>query len=506
MESNRDPAGPGPGSLATGLVRPAAEPSAGEPIPRHAAIEVHSIDHVPRCERHGKAWHQGPFWFTGNFVIGTLVVGFIGPAQGLGLGWAILASVLGVLFGTAFMAFHANQGPTMGLPQMIQSRAQFGTRGAVIPLCAVLFVYLGFSVFGLILATQAIGMVLPGGKALWYPLLMAIAALIAIVGYDLLHVLLRWLTFLVVPIFAIVTVVALITLDPHPVAGAGGFSASLFLVQFGVAAGYQIGYAVYVSDYTRYLPEDTSARAVIGWTYLGSALSAVWLMALGALIASSFEIPDAAPNLEAIGDRVFDGFGTFVVVGSIVPSVVALIGVNLYGSMLAGVSIVEGFRPVRPTVRLRVAGIVLAAAVVCAVAQAIPADYLTSLNSFVAMLIYLLVPWSAVNLVDYYFVRRGHYAITEIFDPNGIYGRWSWRGLASYAVGFAAMVPFMSTSFFTGPAVDALDGADVAFAVGLLVTGGAYALLTRGFDVAHEAPAIAASERLLDGGEDPGPT
>jgi hypothetical protein len=39
------------------------------------------------------------------------------------------------------MAFHANQGPRMGLPQMIQSRAQFGTRGVIFPFAATVFVY-----------------------------------------------------------------------------------------------------------------------------------------------------------------------------------------------------------------------------------------------------------------------------------------------------------------------------------------------------------------------------
>ena len=43
----------------------------------------------------------------------------------------------------------------------------------------------------------------------------------------------------------------------------------------------------------------------------------------------------------------------------------------------------------------------------------------------------------AINLVDFFIVRRGHYSIREIFNPDGIYGRWSWRGLSAYAIGFA---------------------------------------------------------------------
>ncbi|MBE8594064.1 cytosine permease, partial [Pseudomonas sp. MAFF 301449] len=52
--------------------RSAAPPS------RTLKIETRSIDYVPRNERHGKVWHQAPFWFTGNFVLTTMVTGFTG--------------------------------------------------------------------------------------------------------------------------------------------------------------------------------------------------------------------------------------------------------------------------------------------------------------------------------------------------------------------------------------------------------------------------------------------
>ena len=88
--------------------------------PARGIVESRSIDYIPRTERHGKVWHQGPFWFTSNFVLLTLAVGFTGPLAGLGLGWSALAIVAGAGIATFFMAFHANQGPGMGLPQMIQ--------------------------------------------------------------------------------------------------------------------------------------------------------------------------------------------------------------------------------------------------------------------------------------------------------------------------------------------------------------------------------------------------
>ncbi|MGB4137209.1 MAG: cytosine permease [Microbacterium sp.] len=466
-------------------------------LTRSGAIELRSIDYIPRRERHGKAWHQAPFWFTGEFVITAAVIGFVGPLGGLSFGWSTIAVVLGVLFGTFFMAFHANQGPTMGLPQMIQSRAQFGSRGVVVPLLIVVAMYIGLSVFGIILAAQSLQLVLPGGPWVWYPVVIAVSVALAIFGYDLLHFVLRWLTLLVVPIFVIITVIAAVNLEPG--AGApGGFEGNAFLAQFAVAAGYQIGYAVYVSDYSRYLPADTPARKTILWTYLGAALGSIWLMVLGALMASALPAPDAVGSMQEVGDMWFPGFGTFAVIATIVPSAIAIMGVNVYGAMLSALTGIEGFRKFTPNRAWRIGGIVVCAAIALAIAGIMPDDFVGSFSGFITLLLYALVPWTAVNLVDYYIVRRGHYAILEIVNPTGLYGRWGWRGLLSYGAGIAAMIPFMVTPFFTGPVAEALHGADIAFIVGLLVSGVLYSLLMRGYDPAAERTAIEHSERILE--------
>jgi NCS1 family nucleobase:cation symporter-1 len=281
--------------------------------PERGLIEVRSIDYVPRAERHGKVWHQGPFWFAGNFVLVTMVTGFIGVSLGLSLGWTLLAIVLGVGFGTFFMAFHANQGPRMGLPQMIQSRAQFGSRGAVLPFAATVFVYVGFIVFDLVLATQALQLVLPGGPWFWYPALALVSIAIAVVGHDLLHVVQRWLTYVLIAFFGVFTVWAIVHLGDAPQPVETGWTLTGFLTMFSVAAGYQISYSVYVSDYSRYLPAGTPAGKVIGWTYLGAGGSAIWLMGLGAMLADRLEAPDAIGSLVAVGNELFPYFGTALV-------------------------------------------------------------------------------------------------------------------------------------------------------------------------------------------------
>ena len=109
-------------------------------------IEEHSIDYIPESERHGKPWQQLPFWFGNGCSLTSAGIGFIGPSLGLNLTWSVTATVTGMAFGTVFMALHANQGPRLGLPQMIQSRAQFGSRGVVLPLVLAVFIYVSFIV------------------------------------------------------------------------------------------------------------------------------------------------------------------------------------------------------------------------------------------------------------------------------------------------------------------------------------------------------------------------
>jgi nucleobase:cation symporter-1, NCS1 family len=166
---------------------------------------------------------------------------------------------------------------------------------------------------------------------------------------------------------------------------------------------------------------------------------------------------------------------------------VSVTALNMYGGSLTLISAIDSFRRVRPTLAVRLVTIGLTAVLSLIGALSATSDFLQNFNNFLLLVLYLFIPWTAVNLMDYYVVRRGHYAIAEIFDPRGIYGRWGWHGIIAYLVGFAAMVPFFSvTGLYVGPAAKALDGADVSLFVGLPVSALLYWLLTRSIDVAAE--------------------
>jgi purine-cytosine permease-like protein len=151
-----------------------------------------------------------------------------------------------------------------------------------------------------------------------------------------------------------------------------------------------------------------------------------------------------------------------------------------------------------PSARLRVITIILLAVVWAGLTFAISVNSIALLFAVLTMMLYLLAPWTSINLIDYFFVRRGRYAITQFFVPHGIYGAWGVRGLTAYMVGFVAALPFfVLPDVYMGPAARALGGVDLGWLVGLVVSGALYLWLSHSFDPASEAGAISDSERLL---------
>ncbi|MBK3562869.1 cytosine permease [Streptomyces sp. MBT62] len=456
--------------------------------PRVSGLEIRSIDYVPLDERHGKLWHLGPLWFMSNAQIATLAVGLISITEGGNLIWSLIAIVAGTLLGTFFMAFHSAQGPQLGLPQMIQSRPQFGYVGALLVWLFAYVQYAGFNVFNTILAGEALHTTVHGNTKMWVAVVTVIGFVIALVGYDVIHKAEQFLTYSFLVVFGIFTVGVLATL--HYPAGSfdlGGFSWTPFLAQFGVVAGYQISWAIYVSDYSRYLPPDVTVRKTFYWTYFGSALGGVWLMTLGALLAAwAGKDFDTIRSINAAGDKVFSGFGAIVLLFATL-GLISVTALNMYGGSLTLISAIDSLKKVQPTVSVRALTIGLTAALSLIGAFAATSDFLTNFNNFLLLVLYLFIPWTAVNLMDYYVVRRGHYAIAEIFNPHGIYGRWGWHGIISYLVGFGVMVPFFSVgTLYVGPIAHAMDGADLSLFVGLPVAGLLYWWLSRSIDVEAE--------------------
>ncbi len=463
-----------------------------------ATIEAHSIDFVPAHERHGTLAAQARFWFLGNFNFATIPIGFIGPSMGLSFWWTVLAEATGILAGTVFQAFHASQGAELGLPQMVQSRAQFGYRGVIVPLFASFFTFVGFNIVNTILIAQGL-FAITG----WNQNFMALAACclggaLAIWGYDWLHRVFTLMFWASVPLFAILTagVAAGIVLSPPP--APGGYNAVGFFTQLAAGASYNITYAVFVSDYTRYLPGRTGRARIIATVFASSSLSAIWLIGLGAWLAVHFGATDALSDIVLAGRGIFPQLGTLLAVVSIA-ALVAVIGMNSYSAMLTVLTAIDALHPIQPSRLSRIITIVSVICLSAAAAIGFGGNVIATLNNYFVIMLYLLVPWTAVNLTDYFFVRKGRYAILDLLKVNGCYGAWNSKGLLAYFVGFAASLPFcVMPGLFTGPAAEALGGVDIGWFVGLIVTVSIYVWLTWDHDATAETTAIAASLYLLE--------
>ncbi|TSB17879.1 cytosine permease [Streptomyces sp. NBC_01525] len=443
-------------------------------------VERRSIDVVPDEERHGSAFSQFTLWLGANLQITAVITGALAVVFGASPFWALAGLLVGNLLGGAVMALHSAQGPRLGLPQMITSRAQFGVRGAVIPLALVIVMYIGFFASGTVLAGQAVGELTHLGDTTGIILFALVTGVATTVGYRLIHTLGR--------IAGLVCAVAFVYLGArllqHADLGAllhpHGFGLPVFLLAVSLSASWQLAFGPYVADYSRYLPRHTSTRATFWWTLSGSVLGAQWSMTFGALAA-------AAAPAAFVGHEVtyIVGLGGTGLIASLLYFVIALgkltINIlNTYGGFMSLVTGVSGFRTQRtlsPRARAAyISGIMVAGTVVALLGKD---SFLAAFKDFLLFLLTFFTPWSAINLVDYYLISKERYDIPALTDPRGRYGAWNGTALTVYAVGVLAQLPFLATAFYTGPLVAPLGGADLSWIIGLLVPAVLYGVLAR---------------------------
>jgi NCS1 family nucleobase:cation symporter-1 len=461
-------------------------------------IEKRSIDYVPIAERHGKVWHLWPVWFSGDAHLATVATGVVGVAIGGHLLWMAIAVLLGCAFGTFFMAFHSTQGPQLGLPQMIQSRPQFGYVGALLVWVVALIAFIGFNAFNQILAAQTVVSLYGGDPTLIMLVFTLLSVSLAVIGYDLIHLAQRWVAYVLIAALLVFTVAVLarLHLPPQEIA-LRDFRTVPFLTQFFAAASYQIAWSIYVSDYSRYLPRDVGVGASFWWTYLGAFIGGTWMMLVGTLAAALFPTLEVATALRTVADMVLPGFGKPLLLCSLL-GLVTITSLNFYGASLTLLSVMDSLKPSRLTLAKRLFTILLSTVIATGLALASSENFVAKFSEFLAVLLYLFTPWTAINLVDFYWVRKGHYSVREIFNPRGMYGRWNWRGLWAYGIGFASMIPFFSTEHFKGPVAKALGGADIAMLVGLPVSALVYIGACRSLDVMSDRHRCHAADSGLD--------
>lgn len=441
---------------------------------RAALVEVRSIDQIPLSERHGRVRDQFTLWFGLNANIFVVVLGGVTVFLGLNLLWAAIAIVVGTFVGLLLVGFHAIQGPKLGVPQMIQSRGQFGFYGAVLIFTASIVLDVGFLAAQLVIQADAMNLLVSGVSVpAWIAILVVPVVILTVFGYDWIHRFQKVMT----PILAVTFVVVLIQAISHgaPTGAAATATApsfAAFMAATGLFVVTVVSWAPYVSDYSRYLPPTVDLRRTFAAVTSGIGVPTVVCAFLGAYLTSL--LPDASSTVAAIGQ--ISGRWVLPVMA------VSLIGsdvVNSYTGMLAVAGIASCFRTIRRSLAVRVVGSLLIIATATACALLGYRQFVGDLSNFLGVLLYVLIPWSAINLTDYYFVQHGDYDVPSFFTPVGRYGGFRWPGLAAYILAVAAQLPFIAQTFYTGPLVGSLGGVDVSWIVGGIAGVAFYLLALR---------------------------
>ncbi|NIE75217.1 cytosine permease [Pantoea sp. Ap-967] len=437
-------------------------------------IEKHTIGYVPPQDRHGKVRDLFTLWFGGNIAPLPIVTGALGVQLfHLNLVWGIVAILVGHLVGGVLMALHSAQGPQMGIPQMIQSRAQFGTLGALLVVVIAGVMYIGFFASNIVLAGKSLHGVV---ESVPVPVGIVIGALgsgiIGIIGYRFIHVLNRIGTW----VLGIGIVVGFGYIFSHVQSDdfltRGGFNLAGWLATVSLAALWQIAFAPYVSDYSRYLPADVKVSSTFWTTYLGSALGSSLSFIFGAVAVLA--IPAGMDTMDAV--KLATGTLGPVMLVLFLLSVISHNALNLYGAVLSIITLVQTFayRWI-PTAKSRAVLSLIVLAACCVVAVFASADFIGHFVDMVLVLLVVLVPWTAINLIDFYAIHKGDYDIQSIFKVDGgIYGRYNPQALIAYAVGIVVQIPFMNTPLYVGPISAHINGADLSWLVGLVVTSPLY--------------------------------
>ncbi|WP_328444022.1 purine-cytosine permease family protein [Amycolatopsis sp. NBC_00438] len=426
------------------------------------AIETHGITPVPEDNRFGRPWRLFSVWFAPNLTMTAVFTGTLAASLGLGFWTGLVAMLAGTVLGSLPVAYLSTWGPRTGTGQLPLARLPFGG-GVVLP---GLVQWLGSIAWDALVG-------LFGGEALaeltglpfWAAVLIVLVlqCALGVFGYALIHRVQAVMSVLLVLAFA---ALAVKVLSGHPVATAdtatGGDHTGAVVLFSTIALSLAISWAPYASDFSRYLPADTSSCGVFWFTLLGLTASYAIGEGLGLALGTS------------LGDQTATGVATLLgggFLGSLALAVIALAAVssnamNDYSGSLALQTV--GVRLRRPVSAVVVT--VLAFALILWMHSGELASKFQNVLLFVS---YWIPPFLGVVLPDWLRRTRGGRRV----DARAATTTRPWAAVVAFVAGFGAAVPFMNTSLYTGPVAAALHGADLAYYVGFVVSLAAYFLL-----------------------------
>jgi NCS1 family nucleobase:cation symporter-1 len=321
-------------------------------------------------------------------------------------------------------------------------------------------------------------------------IIVVIEIVLAFVGHDLVQFFERYATIVLGVVFLIAIVSVFISAN-HAIAtdGTKGFSVGGFILTVGAAFGYAAGWNPYASDYSRYLPKETS-RKKIGWAAgLGNFVSCTLLMSAGVAAASIATYNDKNPPsvlVQGMPDWVRDITLVAIALGAIAAN-----ALNVYSGAMsflaAGIKIPFKLRRAIVALGFGVIGFVVALTAL----HDVGATY----TNFLLIIAYWIAPWLAIVFVDR-LLRRGT-SIATLVPDKAKYRNWAgpiafvvsiipsvWL-FADQPPGFVGVIAFATTpkTPYANPAIG-----DLTALVGFVLAGVLYFILFKLFKPAIGGP------------------
>ena len=440
-------------------------------------IESNSIDYVDPSQRNGNVKDLFTLWFCTNIAPLAVITGAMAVQTfKLNIISAFTAILFGHFFGAAILALTSAQGPQVGIPQMIQSRAQFGRYGALLVVIFTTFIYLGFFTSNIILSGKTLHTVIPAIPVPTATVIGAIVAtLIGIIGYHFIHKFNKIGTWFM----GGALLIGFALMIPHVTAevlAKGSFNLKGWFAMFCVCAIWQISFSPYTSDYSRYLPKEIGIFKPFINTYLGAALGTIIAFSFGMLAVSIMTTNDAMLAVKT----VTGGFG-YVLMILFLCNIIGHNAMNLYGASLSFITAIQTFAGKWiPSKNTRILLSIFVLILSTGTALWASSSFISYFLNFIFALLFILIPWVVINLMDFYYINKKCYDIDAIFDENGgKYGKYNVKTLAAYFIGIVVQIPFLTNSFFTGTFANIIPDVDISWIVGMLVTAVIYYLLNQ---------------------------
>jgi nucleobase:cation symporter-1, NCS1 family len=436
------------------------------------SIEGHGFEPIPESARYGSVGRIFTVWFTPNLVPAAFFLGTLAAASFIGLGfWTSLAAIIvGNLVGSVLVGLLCTMGPKTGMAQMPLARLAYG-KSIVVPGLLNWISCIGWdginSVFGAAAITILTG--LPFVVSLL--IIVVFQGLLGILGYEAIHQFEKWMAIVLGALFAVLTVAIFGQASSGLARGdavSGADQIGAFILYSTIIASFVLAWALYASDYSRYLPSDSSSSRIFWWTVLGLTLSAGWVELLGLLVADKAGDKGAVDTINTVLS------GTPLAALAMIAIGIGTVAVNAMNDYTGSLSLqAAGIRVPRVVSALVVA--VLGFGVTLWLNAG---DLVGKVENILLFLSYWIAPWAAVVLADWQ-LRGRHADVSRLVDfarlPSG------WLALASLIIGFVVSLPFQ-TSTLGGDlakqlpwlpvnwiAANVLHYADLAYLVGFVV-------------------------------------